>query len=100
MVRVTVREERDGAAGDEEPATRSLASVRSTVNNAMKKRISRAEAATERSEGVAGAEQYRGPGPPAECNVNSCRKELMVSVHPFNIHGECMIAPRQPSWST
>ncbi len=24
----------------------------------------------------------------------------MVSVRPFYLHGECMIAPRQPSWST
>jgi hypothetical protein len=24
----------------------------------------------------------------------------MVSVRPFYLYGECMIAPRQPSWST
>ena len=71
-VRATVREERDGAAGDEEPATTSLAS---THHQPRKKeqgdgakhgrpstiprqpRTSRAEAATERSEGIAGAER-------------------------------------------
>ncbi len=80
-VRGTVCEERDGAAGDEEPVTKSLASLShqhrkreqgggaehgrpSTIPR--KPRTSGAEAATERSEGVAGAERCQGPGQPAE----------------------------------
>jgi len=75
-VRGTVREERDGAAGDEEQATKSRASLShqsrkreqgdgaehgrpSTIPREPKS--SGAEAATERSEGVAGAERYQGP---------------------------------------
>jgi len=79
-VRATVREERVQAAGDEEPATISRASLshqsrkRDQGDGAEHGRpsttsrepgTSGAEAATERSEGVAGAERYQGPGQPA-----------------------------------
>ncbi len=76
-VRATVCEEWDGAAGDEEVATKSRASTNhqprkkeqgdgaehgrpSTIPR--RPQTSGAEAATERSEGVAGAERYQGPG--------------------------------------
>jgi hypothetical protein len=81
----TVREERDGAAGDEEPATKSRASSTPTVqeeragrrcerngpegvetstvdrHQSRQPRTSTAEAATERSEGVAGAKRLHSP---------------------------------------
>jgi len=86
-VRAAVREERDGATGDEEPATKSRAS---TYQHSWKKDqgdgaehgrpstilrepgTSGAEAATERSEGVAGAERYQGPDPLNRrlCSIN------------------------------
>ena len=79
-VRGTVREESAGTAGDEEPATKSRASPshqpskRDQGDGAehgrpstliTEPKTSGAEAATERSEGVAGAERYQGPGQPA-----------------------------------